>query len=213
MSCKFSDKCKKGFPRNFGRSYKILKPQPQKFIWWTRSFLLLTPLTSGLLCVKFYGEGGRLNHFKHLRTTRAMLMNFCFFNTPRFQILISGCKVLQSQITSPPPNPHVTPSDLIRVKMFIFKQWVFLRNVWNFNKWKSLIINEKCWMLRKSNAKENINFAIKIISTENAAGESYIFNKKITEELRRKSQTYFSSKLLPWATRLRVTFSGTLSYF
>ena len=53
-------------------------------------------------------------------------------------------------------------------------------------------------MLRKSNAKENINFAIKIISTENAAGESYIFNKKITEELRRKSQTYFSSKLLPW---------------
>ena len=68
-------------------------------------------------------------------------------------------------------------------------------------------------MLWKSNAKEKNNFAIKIISTENVEGESSIFNKKTMEELRRKSRTYFSSKLLPWATSLRVTFSGTLSYF
>ena len=48
----------------------------------------LTSFTSGLLCVKFHGEGGWFNHI--LRTTRAMLMNFYIVNTPRCQILIWG---------------------------------------------------------------------------------------------------------------------------
>ena len=92
MSSKLPDKCRKSFLQNFRRQFKILKAQPHRLIWWTRSFLLLTPFTSDLLCVKFYGEGGRLNHFKYFRTRRAMLMNFWIFNTPRFQIFISGCK-------------------------------------------------------------------------------------------------------------------------
>ena len=32
------------------------------------------------------------------------------------------------------------------------------------------------------------------------------------EEVRRKSQTYFFSKLLPWATTLKVMFSGKLKF-
>ena len=32
LSSKFSDKCEKGFTQNFGRSWKILEGQPQKFI-------------------------------------------------------------------------------------------------------------------------------------------------------------------------------------
>ena len=106
-----------------------------------------------------------------------------------------NCIAKSNHLTT--PNSHVTPSDLIRVKMFVFKHCVFLRDIWNFNKWKSLIINKKCWMLWRSNAKENNNFAIKMISTENVEGESSIFNKKIMEEVRRKSQTYFSSKFWP----------------
>ena len=47
----------------------------------------------------------------------------------------------------PPPPTHVTPlgySGVIRVKMFVLKHWVFLEDIWNFNKWKLLIIDEKC---------------------------------------------------------------------
>ena len=43
----------------------------------------------------------------------------------------------------------------------------------------------------ESNAKGNDNFAIKVISTENVEGKSYIFFKKNMEEVRRKNQTYF----------------------
>ena len=64
MSSKFSGICKKGFPGNFRRPWKILEGQPQKFIGWTRSFFPFTPVISGLLCVKFLGEGGWCNHFK-----------------------------------------------------------------------------------------------------------------------------------------------------
>ena len=45
--------------------------------------------TSGLFCVKFPGEDSR----NIIRSTRAMLMNFCIVNTPRCQILIWVCKV------------------------------------------------------------------------------------------------------------------------
>ena len=43
----------------------------------------------------------------------------------------------------------------------------------------------------ESNTKGNDNFAIKVISTENVDGKSYIFLKRNMEEVRRKNQTYF----------------------
>ena len=59
---------------------------------------------------------------------------------------------LHGEIMSP---PHSTPasnpttalfySDVIRVKIFALKQLLFLEDIWNFNKWKLLIIDEKCW--------------------------------------------------------------------
>ena len=44
----------------------------------------------------------------------------------------------------------------------------------------------------ESNGKENDNFAIKVISTENVEWKSSIFKKNM-KEVRRKSQTYFFS--------------------
>ena len=44
----------------------------------------------------------------------------------------------------------------------------------------------------ESNGKGNDNFAIRVISTENAEGKSSIFFKKM-EQVRRKNQTYFFS--------------------
>ena len=67
-------------------------------------------------------------------------------------------------------------------------------------------------MLWESNAKENDNFAIKVISTENVDGESSIFKKNV-EKVSRKNQTYFFSKLLAWALTLKVTFNGKFLYF
>ena len=55
----------------------------------------------------------------------------------------------------------------------------------------------------ESNPKRNDNFAT--IRTENLV--------KNLEEVRRKNQTYFFSKLLTWATSLNVNFSGKLLYF
>ena len=54
------------------------------------------------------------------------------------------------------------------------------------------IVNHRRKMLdaMESNTKENNNFTIKVISTENLDGKSYIFLKKM-EEIRRKNQTYF----------------------
>ena len=53
------------------------------------------------------------------------------------------------------------------------------------------IVNHRRKMLdfMESNTKENDNFAIKVISTENVDGKSYI---KKMEEVKRKNQTYFS---------------------
>ena len=61
----------------------------------------------------------------------------------------------------PPPPPTTLPflsySDVIKVKMFVLKHWVFLEDIWNFNKWKLLIIDEKCCMLMKAMLMETIN--------------------------------------------------------
>ena len=63
----------------------------------------------------------------------------------------------------------------------------------------------------ESNAKENDNFAIKVISTENVDGKSYIKKKK---KMKKESNLFFPfSKLSPWATSLKVTFSGIVLYF
>ena len=61
------------------------------------------------------------------------------------------------------------------------------------------IVNQKQKMLdaMKSNAKENDNFATKVISMK------YV-EKKNTKEVSRKNQTYFFSKLLTWATSLKL---------
>ena len=73
--------------------------------------------------------------------------------------------------------------------MFVLKHWIFFEDISNFNKWKSLIIDKKCWMLRNVMlSKGNDNIAAKVISTENV--------EKNVEEVRRKNQTYLLSKLL-----------------
>ena len=50
---------------------------------------------------------------------------------------------------------------VIRVKMFALKNWVFLADIWNFNKWKSLIIDDKYWIIWKAMLKKTT----KVIST------------------------------------------------
>ena len=99
---------------------------------------------------------------------------------------------MRNLILSPLANPVLTRlsySDVIRVKLFVLKPWIFFEDISNFNKWKSLIIDKKFWVLWNAMlSKENGNFATKVISTENV--------EKIVEEVRRKNQTYFFSKLL-----------------
>ena len=99
---------------------------------------------------------------------------------------------MRNQIPSPLPTPVLTRlsySGVIRVKMFVLKHWIFFEDISNFNKWKSLIIDKKCWMLRNPILSQgNDNFATKVISTETI--------EKIVEDVRRKNQTYFFSKLL-----------------
>ena len=60
----------------------------------------------------------------------------------------------------------------------------------------------------ESNATGNDNFAVKVISTENAP------LKKNRKEVTRKSQTYLFplSKLLLWTTSLKVTCSGKVLF-
>ena len=50
----------------------------------------------------------------------------------------------------------------------------------------------------ESNAKGNDNFSTKVISTENV-------EKKNVNEVRRKNQTYFFSKLLTMGTSLKLS--------
>ena len=91
----------------------------------------------------------------------------------------------------PTPNPRsnrLSYSGVIRVKLFVLKRWIFFDDI-SFNKWKSLIIGKKCWMLQNAMLSNgNDNFATKMISSENI--------EKIVEDVRRKNQTYFFSKLL-----------------
>ena len=73
--------------------------------------------------------------------------------------------------------------------MFVLKHWMFFEDISIFNKWKSLIKDKKCWMLRNAMLSNgNVSFAVKVISTENV--------EKLVEEVRKKNQTYFFSKLL-----------------
>ena len=73
-------------------------------------------------------------------------------------------------------------------KSFALKHWIFFEDILNVNKWKSLIIDKKCWMLRNAILRKgNDNFATTVVSTENV--------EKIVE-VRRKNQIYFFSKLL-----------------
>ena len=59
----------------------------------------------------------------------------------------------------PTANPRLIPlsySGVIRVKMFGLKPWVFFKDNWNFNKLKSIIIDEKYYMLWKAMLGETI---------------------------------------------------------
>ena len=47
-------------------------------------------------------------------------------------------------------------SDMIRIKMFSLKRWVFLEDIWSFRQWKSLITNEQYWMLWRAMIREVI---------------------------------------------------------
>ena len=139
-----------------------------------------------------------------LRTTRAMSMNFCVVNTPRCQIFIwdakyctrfsnsKKCTALKNRIPSPLPTPVLTRlfySDVIMIKMFVLKHRIFFEDISNFKKWKSLIIDKKCWTLRNAAlSKGNSNFATTVIITKNV--------EKILEKVTRKNQTYFFSTLL-----------------
>ena len=61
-----------------------------------------------------------------------------------------------NQMPSPPsaPAPLFSLSHVNALKMFILKHWLFWKDIWNFSKWKSLIIDNKCWMLWKALLKE-----------------------------------------------------------
>ena len=48
----------------------------------------------------------------------------------------------------------------------------------------------------ESNAKENDDFATKVISTENTEGKIFSLNKNV-EEVRRNNQAYFFSRSSP----------------
>ena len=60
------------------------------------------------------------------------------------------------------------------------------------------IVNQRRKMLdaMESSPKGNNNFAIKVVSTENV--------EKNAKVVRRKNQIYFSSKLVPWETGLKL---------
>ena len=116
----------KRFSREIFRSCNFLEAWSQNFIRWTRPYLLLTPFTSGLICVKCCGEGGRFNHFKYFGNHKSY---YSIVNTTRGQVLISECKVfcllqqifvcekvipkngLYNEIKSP-PNPQ-SPASLL----------------------------------------------------------------------------------------------------
>ena len=77
------------------------------------------------------------------------------------------------------------------------------------------VVNHRRKMLDavESNANGNDNFAIKMVSTENVEGKSYILKKKYGRSKNKESDLFFPfSKLLSWATILKVTLSGIVWY-
>lgn len=72
-----------------------------------------------------------------------------------------------------------------RFKMFLLNRWVF-EDIWNFSKSKSLIIDNKCWILWKGMPRETIILPL-------------------------KTKKFFFSSLLFRANSLKVTSSGKLS--
>ena len=69
LSSKFSNKCKKGFLRNIRRTWKILEGQP-------RPFFPFTPITSGLLCLKYHVECYWFIHFKYFENYKSYVNEF-----------------------------------------------------------------------------------------------------------------------------------------
>ena len=80
---------------------------------------------------------------------------FCLFEKIFAYEKVISKNRLHCEIKSPPhpqptPNPSLSYSGVIRVKMFVLKHWAFLEDIWNFNKWKLLITDKKCWMSWKA---------------------------------------------------------------
>ena len=68
------------------------------------------------------------------------------------------------------------------------------------------IVNHRWEILdaMESNAKGNDNFSIKVISIENIEGKSYIFQINMEEVSKKNQLTFPFSKLLSWATSLKL---------
>ena len=148
-------------------------------IYWmnTRPLFPLIPFTSGLLCFIFHGEDGWFNHFKYFENDKSyvnfallILQDVTFFFGILSTFLVPAdfaCKKiipkngLHWEIKSP---SHIQPpvltllcySGVIRVKKFVLKHWIFFEDISNFNQWKLLIKDEKCWMLRNALLRETI---------------------------------------------------------
>ena len=104
-----------------------------------------TSFTSGLICVKCRGVFQGAKYFAYL--SRSFLWKGKKMN----------CITKSNHLLT--PNSRATSlcySGVIRVKMFVLKHWVFLEDIWNFNKWKSLMIDEKCWMLWRAMLRETV---------------------------------------------------------
>ena len=148
MSSKFSGKCKRGFHRNFRRSWKILEGQPQKYIGWTRPIFPSTPFISGLFSIKFHRKGGWCNYFKYFENHKSYVDEFlhCQYSKVPDSYLghelfclfqqIFACEKgiskngLHWQVKHVPnfnlPSSPLSYSGVISVKMFVLKHWVFL---------------------------------------------------------------------------------------
>ena len=82
LSSKFSNKCKKGFPRNFRRSWIILKVNHKNLLDEHDHFFLSLHLHQVYFVSNIMWKLVGLTTLNILRTTRAMSMNCCIVNTP-----------------------------------------------------------------------------------------------------------------------------------
>ena len=90
---KFFDKCKMGFRGNFRRSWSTKKIYRMNTITFFFFFFFGILFASGFFVSNAFRKVVDLTTLNILRTTRAMLLNFCIVNTPKGQILICGCKI------------------------------------------------------------------------------------------------------------------------